>query len=160
MENRKAGIMENHKAKLAAEMMARIGFRREITEPILVRAKTRPKRQHTFRPRRNKGRPRPPGAASGPTIVYFVQADDGLVKIGTTKNMRNRLHGLVNGVDGTFNILAMTPGDWLTEQSLHSRFQAHWAHGEWFRPAPEILSLADQLRDLQRYQVACGQPGG
>lgn len=150
--------MENHKAKLEAEVRTRIGWHdRPFIEPVRA-----PKsRTRHFPPLRRKGRLRPPGAAFRETVVYFLLSEDNLVKIGTTIHMRRRFEQLANGMEeGMFSVLAFVPGDRVTEQRLHARFKAHWVEGEWFRAAPEILDLATGLRALYPYLKAYSPASG
>ena len=36
-------------------------------------------------------------------------------------------------------------GTKLTERELHVRFSSYWSHGEWFKPALELLSFISAL---------------
>lgn len=88
------------------------------------------------------------------SVVYFVERD-GLIKIGTTTNLRTRLRNLGQGgckmpegmTVGPVTLLASTPGDRLDESRYHERFRKQRVGGEWFRPNKALLHL---IEDLQR----------
>jgi hypothetical protein len=101
-------------------------------------------------------------------MVYFVQAADGPVKIGISKNPPARMVKMQADNHSPLTLLAVTPGGVAEEQAFHLRFAASRLHGEWFSPAPELLALVRSfgqcpvvtLTDLQRdllRAVACGQ---
>jgi hypothetical protein len=74
-----------------------------------------------------------------PGVVYFVRGvRSGLIKIGFTTNLKNRLSGLRTGA-GEIELLATIPGDRLIERAMHHRFSALRQFGEWFSPEVEIM---------------------
>lgn len=75
-----------------------------------------------------------------PTWVYFMRHDQ-IIKIGYSKNPRKRAAALASA-----EILATEPGGVERESQLHAMFRAHRLHGEWFKPAPELLDYIDELR--------------
>ncbi|MFE2710611.1 GIY-YIG nuclease family protein [Streptomyces mirabilis] len=88
------------------------------------------------------------------SVVYFVERD-GLIKIGTTTNLRARLRSLGQGgckmpegmTVGPVTLLTSTPGDRLDESHYHERFHKQRVGGEWFRPNKALFRL---IEDLQR----------
>lgn len=67
-------------------------------------------------------------------VVYFLKADNGLTKIGETKDIKNRIkainHGLLNETKLLFYIASE---DVCTlEEKLHKRFSKKRVKGEWF----------------------------
>lgn len=86
--------------------------------------------------------------AEGPAAVVYVlrAANDGLVKIGTTTDLPSRLKNIraMSGVP--LEVLCVLPGDATVERQLHARFREHRAHGEWFRPAPDLLAWVESAR--------------
>lgn len=77
--------------------------------------------------------------------VYFARTEDGLVKIGCTKDLYRRRHQL--GFAWT-DLLAVTPGTFDDEQDLHARFAQHRVRArEYYRPAPEIMRHINEIRD-------------
>jgi hypothetical protein len=79
-------------------------------------------------------------------VVYFVQAENGLIKIGSTKRMADRLQSLCNGSPIALILLATVKGDRTFEFALHIKFAAHRQHGEWFLPHPDILAEIERLK--------------
>jgi hypothetical protein len=80
-------------------------------------------------------------------VIYFAQADViGLVKIGFHggTDVRDRLRELQTGCPSKLILLGTIPGGPETEADLHRRFAFAHAHGEWFRPAPELLAFIGQ----------------
>lgn len=80
--------------------------------------------------------------------VYFIQADNGLVKIGVSADPMNRLEGLRTGSPLRLRLLGVIPGLGVVgEHELHERFAASRSHGEWFRPTPELATyIAENAR--------------
>lgn len=79
-----------------------------------------------------------------PTNVYFVQAETlGLIKIGAASTVGSRLCNLQVGSPNRLKLLAVmfSENALLLEAELHGRFAKHRAHGEWFRPVPELLAF-------------------
>lgn len=81
-----------------------------------------------------------------PSAIYFVAAQNsGLIKIGVACDPVSRLRDLQVGSPERLRLLAVTPGTAADERALHQRFSAHREHGEWFRPAPEVLALIESV---------------
>lgn len=80
--------------------------------------------------------------------VYVVQAEKmGLVKIGMAREEpARRLRSLQgSSPDRLIVLAAYNPrphGGIIEEAALHLRFALHRAHGEWFRPAPDLVDWA------------------
>jgi hypothetical protein len=86
-----------------------------------------------------------------PDRIYFVVADDvGMVKIGSTSNPRRRLSALQGGSPVALRLACTVPGDKDIEAQLHSAFRDDWAHSEWFRLSPRLLSAISR--------IAAGEP--
>ena len=82
----------------------------------------------------------------GQPCVYFVQqGSTGPIKIGRSKNPRYRVRELSCGSCEPLNLLATTPGWEAEERALHMRFAQHRIRGEWFAPAPELVSLIEEI---------------
>lgn len=74
-------------------------------------------------------------------MVYYITRIDkpGLVKIGTTKDMKTRMNEL--GSRGrAVTVLATEPGDRSLERQRHLQFSAMRVEGEWFHFAAPILA--------------------
>lgn len=73
--------------------------------------------------------------------VYFVREQDGPVKIGwTAKDPELRLRSMQTGNPRRLELLGTVRGTLATEAILHDRFSRYHLVGEWFDPAPELLS--------------------
>ncbi|WP_395138279.1 GIY-YIG nuclease family protein [Armatimonas sp.] len=82
-----------------------------------------------------------------PEFVYLVQADNGLVKIGRTRNIKNRLSELRVGSPCELELLVMVKAldCVLLEQRLHRRFAKTRVRGEWFRLSMEDIEYVRRL---------------
>ena len=80
--------------------------------------------------------------------IYFVQAEDGgLIKIGWSIDCEHRLRDMQIGSPVRLKLLVIVPGNRKRERQLHQHWAHLRAHGEWFRPAPELLeSIAHSQR--------------
>lgn len=101
-------------------------------------------------------------ARKAKSIVYFVRRE-GLIKIGTTSHLANRLKAMSRGGQmppgmtvGPVELLATTPGGRDVEARLHRQFDADRIHGtEWFQTTPRLLRLiARYQRRSQESEVA------
>lgn len=90
---------------------------------------------------------------SGKTVVYFVGAEDGPIKIGFSSNLPNRITEIQCGNPAPVRLLAFARGGQKTEARYHRRFFRHRLHGEWFSRAPEIVREMDRLRTLNGYPI-------
>lgn len=79
-------------------------------------------------------------------MIYFIRdEDDGLIKIGTTVRLVERLKQLCNEVGGNLRVLAVMDGTYPEESDLHRRF-AHLRVGdsvlcEWFEPGSDLVGF-------------------
>jgi hypothetical protein len=77
-------------------------------------------------------------------VVYAIRTKDGLIKIGWTSDLYNR----VRGFGGTGSILAWMPGTLDDEQALHRGLATHVARGrEYYNPTAEVLSEVNAMRE-------------
>lgn len=72
-------------------------------------------------------------AATGRQVIYYVLRADGLIKIGTTTNLANRLTAL-RSEHGKLDVLLTHCGDHKRERMMHAKFRELRVTGEWFRP--------------------------
>lgn len=80
-------------------------------------------------------------------VVYFVQAVTmGLIKIGMTVDMSDRLKTLQVGCPDELKLLGVIYDRRARriEQALHARFNEHHVRGEWFRPDQSLLDYIAQ----------------
>lgn len=91
--------------------------------------------------------PEPPPIVRAPKSVYFAQAPNGEIKIGTSCEVPRRLASLGYTLRVRLRLLATTPGAYSREREMHARFAACHLHGEWFAPAPELLAFIETLKN-------------
>lgn len=73
--------------------------------------------------------------------VYFVEAENGLIKIGYSANVALRFRALLTTSAAPLKLLGWIPGTTATERDLHDKLEASRSHGEWFRPTPEMAAV-------------------
>ena len=94
-------------------------------------------------------------------VVYFLQAEDGPIKIGFTNDLRRRLGQLQHVNHHKLRLRAVLPGDRVIEAMYHMQFIGLRLRGEWFRPDPMILNAiaainAEHEELLLRYTTRKG----
>lgn len=78
------------------------------------------------------------------TNIYFVSApEQGLIKIGRANDVSSRLSSLRCGSPSELNLLASVRFFPVMEKFLHKQLAAHKSHGEWFKAANDVLSVAE-----------------
>lgn len=70
--------------------------------------------------------------------VYFA-SKNGLIKIGCSAHPAKRVANL--GAE----LIAVQPGDFETERTLHRVFADDREHGEWFRPSTFLLAYIERV---------------
>ena len=74
--------------------------------------------------------------------VYFIQGKlTGLIKIGQSEAPETRMEGLQTGSPDILVLLGSVPCTDFKEGEIHRTFGAFKAHGEWFKPVPELLDF-------------------
>lgn len=89
-------------------------------------------------------------------MIYFIQAEMlGLVKIGTTTNMKSRLKALRDCCPDKLRILGSfkSTDDRLVERILHRKFESARSHGEWFRQTPDLMAFIERFANKWRDEV-------
>jgi hypothetical protein len=74
-------------------------------------------------------------------VVYFVQADGDMVKIGWTTDLSKRLSSLRSSLPQQLELLRRIDGGKVTEKWLHKRFADRRVGGEWFEFCPEMMTI-------------------
>src|SRR5690348_7786681 len=82
----------------------------------------------------------PTKGAFVPTWVYFIQTEDGPIKIGIANDPLKRLAELQTSHHAPLKLLGVSPGTLIVERKIHKQLDAHRLQGEWFRPDPEVLA--------------------
>lgn len=85
-------------------------------------------------------------SASSQSVVYYLQAASGDIKIGFSASLPRRLDKL-REEHGPLTLLATEPGGWHREQGRHEQFAEYRIRPdrEWFRPSPDLLQHIAEL---------------
>lgn len=79
------------------------------------------------------------------SCVYYVQREsDGLIKIGTSRRLSQRMATL-RSEHGPITLLLTHPGGHRREGILHGAFLDIRMEGEWFRPEPHLLAWIQKV---------------
>jgi hypothetical protein len=78
-------------------------------------------------------------------ICYFLASDDGLVKIGFSRDLWGRVAAISPTVFGKVEVLAVAPGGRSRESYYHTKFREHRHSGEWFVRCPAIDAEIERL---------------
>jgi len=66
------------------------------------------------------------------SVVYFITCD-GLIKIGSTRNLEERLSTIrAQRAGSTIDVIGIIPGSFKIERAIHREFEAFRIGGEWF----------------------------
>lgn len=85
--------------------------------------------------------------------VYFLQRHDGLIKIGTTTDLQQRVAAITKS-HGMLTVIRVINGDAKVERKLHHKFSSLHSFGEWFRGTPELIAAIAELPDGDAAPVA------
>lgn len=81
---------------------------------------------------------------SADLLIYAVRTNDGLVKIGGSADIVNRLDHIKGGVS---EILAIKPGTRHEERDIHRALSGHATDGrEYYLPTPSVLKVVNAMR--------------
>lgn len=79
--------------------------------------------------------------------IYFIGPEQGVVKIGFTNDLKQRLRRLQCGSPVPLYVLAAIEGQPQTlEREYHERFKAAREHGEWFLRTIDVNEEIERLR--------------
>jgi len=82
-------------------------------------------------------------------MVYFIREEKGfLVKIGYTKNIKQRMHQIKVGCPSEIILLGHVDGGEKEEKSIHEIFRHLRKHGEWFEYDYSMLYLIETFGTL------------
>jgi hypothetical protein len=70
--------------------------------------------------------------------VYFIEADNGRIKIGYAANVAKRFRALQTANSATLTLLGSVAGTRAAERAIHRRLAAHRQDGEWFDDCPPV----------------------
>jgi Meiotically up-regulated gene 113 len=76
------------------------------------------------------------------SVLYAMRLQGGVIKIGYTTNLQNRVYKLKSQ-----ELLAFRFGDRRDEAVVHRSLSAHVAHGrEYYHPHPQVIDLINSWR--------------
>ena len=91
-------------------------------------------------------RPNPEQKPARDGHVYFVQRPDGMIKIGFSTRVRDRIDELTGHSGVRLRLLATVPGTMKDEHAMHVRFAHLRQHRtEMFRPGNDLLRFIGAL---------------
>lgn len=80
-------------------------------------------------------------------VIYAIRQPGGIIKIGHTTRIANRIASL----GGWQHLLALKPATRADELELHRTLRAHVNHGrEYYNPTPEVLGVVNDMRSAMR----------
>lgn len=84
----------------------------------------------------------PPRRARVPReqVIYFLRGG-GLIKVGTTDQLRARIRGIQSMSPVRLDLIMVAPGDVEREEIIHQRLQHSRHHGEWFEPSDALIRV-------------------
>lgn len=138
----------SHAALDAIALVAGIS-RTTVTEVLLIRARSEP-----YERALSEAEKRLLVAAEDVTIgrgelVYFIQAErSGRIKIGTTRNLDQRIRVLQASSPVPLRVIGFVRGGKHMERMLHMAFAPlRWGRSEWFEPGERLLSYIRELHE-------------
>lgn len=79
-------------------------------------------------------------------VVYFIRAESGRVKIGTTVSLHRRVKQLRAMSATPLAVLGTVHGGRHLERLLHITFATlRWGKSEWFEPHPTLLAFIKEF---------------
>jgi len=78
--------------------------------------------------------------------IYFLRRRDGLIKVGTTTDLQQRIEALTKA-HGPLEVVRVINGDVHRERQLHQQFRSYRQFGEWFSDPAGVVTAAACLID-------------
>lgn len=85
------------------------------------------------------------------SIIYFVRSSAGPIKIGVTKNIRNRLQQIQGQSPHKVSLISAFCGSSVLEREIHKRFSDGRLFGEWFSCSPQLIAYAADHNDPEAW---------
>ncbi len=83
-----------------------------------------------------------------PKDVYIIESEEGLIKIGLSRNPQKRLKSLQRQTRYKLKILLVIPnGGREKEKEIQERYKKYNVFGEWFEKSPEIMNFIQDIKD-------------
>jgi hypothetical protein len=88
-------------------------------------------------------------------FIYFVLATRvNRVKIGYTKDMKQRFDRLQYLAPVALEVIKVWRGSFKLERQIHDRFYKYRRHGEWFELTQELLTFIESLPNKHRLRAS------
>ncbi|HET9975584.1 MAG TPA: hypothetical protein VFQ68_45685 [Streptosporangiaceae bacterium] len=87
-------------------------------------------------------------ADAAEVVYYLLRESDGLIKIGTSTVLRQRL-GDLRAEHGAIRLLLTHRGDRVSEHGMHVKFADFRVEGEWFRAVTPLMDWIVEVRERQ-----------
>jgi DNA-binding XRE family transcriptional regulator len=81
-------------------------------------------------------------------MIYFVQSESGLIKIGHSSSVKTRLVSLQVDNPERLTLLAEIKGSRKTEQEIHNKFSHLKVRGEWFKSDKQIFDFIAEMSSI------------
>lgn len=92
-------------------------------------------------------------------FVYFLECD-GKIKIGVTRNLKQRMASLKTAASSKIELIAAVEGGADVERALHRKLQPHRLEGEWFRDCAEVrVAIQNCLNNFRGVDVEASPKG-
>lgn len=78
--------------------------------------------------------------------VYFLQAENGLIKIGYSTDVNGRVETIQSLSPLKVNLLTILKGSRSLEANYHKTFAKHKHHGEWFETNEPLMNLIETIK--------------
>jgi hypothetical protein len=90
--------------------------------------------------------------------LYFIESEDGFVKIGRSNNPKKRLSAIQSGNHKELSILKTFKNKGCYEPDIHKKFKDLCIRGEWFKMSDEIKDFIkekenDRLRNRKTAEI-------
>lgn len=82
------------------------------------------------------------------TQVYFIEAENGLIKIGVSVNPAKRARDILSISPIKVRLIIAYPGDGRDERAAHQRYRQSRAWNEWFHCTDELAIFVERERGL------------
>jgi hypothetical protein len=79
------------------------------------------------------------------SYVYFIKAENNLVKIGKSIDPERRMSSLQTGSSCELEIIAVITGSHLLEGAIHKHLEEEHHHGEWYFHTQKVDDLLKSL---------------
>lgn len=87
-----------------------------------------------------------------PRYVYFLlDAEAGVVKIGQSANVAERVRVLSREVGRPLELLGVVPGDKHTKRQIKQQFRALVKADEWYIASPELVAFINE--NVREYRI-------